>query len=60
MTVATQTDELLKQCEKLLREADTEVEWAKRTLTPVGKAKVNKRRNAINAACNALHRASRA
>ena len=60
MTIHMRCEEMLRECEKLLREADQDVEHAKRTYTAVGRAKSVKRRNAINAACNALHRATRA
>lgn len=54
MTVHMQVEELLRQAEKVLREADAEV--ASTRFNSVMK----RRRNAINAACNALHRATKA
>lgn len=46
-----QCEELLRQLEKVLREADEDVARAHT------KTRAKRRRNAINAACNALHRA---
>lgn len=50
-SIHMQCEELLRQAEKLLRDADAEV--ASTRFNVVKK----RRRNAINAACNALHRA---
>ena len=58
--IAQSVNELLRQLEKLLREADEDVERAKRVHTPKGRQRSVRRRNAINAACNALFRASKA
>jgi hypothetical protein len=46
----------LRQLEKLLREADTRLEAAGAREV----VKARRQRNAINAACNALHRAATA
>jgi hypothetical protein len=48
---------LLAQAERLLRRADNAVENA---VTPAVRQRRRKQRNAINAACNALHRATKA
>ncbi len=56
MTMNSRCRDALDTCEKMLRDADdalaNAVPGTKRTLT--------RRRNAINAACNALHRAVQA
>ncbi len=56
MSVHSRTEELLALAERLLRDADIEVNTSIRGTA----ATVKRRRNAINAACNALHRATRA
>lgn len=56
MSIHSQAEELLRQCEKLLREADEEVARSTKTKGST----MLRRRNAINAACNALYRATRA
>jgi len=56
MSMHTRCEELLRQAEKLLRDADEDI-----GLAPAGHfAARRRRRNAINAACNALHRAVKA
>ena len=56
MSIHSQCEDLLRQAEKLLREADDDVSTALHGV----KAIKRQRRNNINAACNALHRATRA
>jgi hypothetical protein len=47
----------LRSLEKLLRKAENDVEYA---VSGFERRQTIKKRNAINAACNALHRASKA
>lgn len=56
MSVHMRCEELLREAERLLRDADADV-----AASPRGhRATRTRRRNAINAACNALHRATKA
>ena len=52
-------EELLKEVEKLVRDADDHLAGGY-DLTPEERRRARRRRNAINAAANALHRATRA
>lgn len=56
MTTHMKCEELLRQAEKLLLQADNELGACKWD----GRQKLRKRRNALNSACNALHRATQA
>lgn len=59
MTIKSRAEELLKEAEKLVRDADDEVAGGY-DMEPWRRQQARRRRNAINAACNALHRAVRA
>lgn len=50
-------EEALTNLEKILRDADSAVTAAS---TPLVRKREKRRRNAINAACNALYRATKA
>jgi hypothetical protein len=56
MSLHVQCEELLKQAEKLLRQCDNNLATAMHGEKDTAK----RRRNAVNAACNALHRATKA
>jgi hypothetical protein len=58
MSMHNRCEEMLRQCEKLLRDAD--VDLGTGNTTREQKLTLHRRRNAINAACNALHRAVKA
>lgn len=55
MSIHARCEALSREAEKLLRDADDDVA----TATPTAKI-ARRRRNAINAACNALYRAMQA
>lgn len=59
MSVHMRCEEMLRQCEKLLRDADSQLADGG-DISPTMRAATKRRRNAINAACNALHRAIKA
>jgi len=54
MSVHVRCEELLREAEKVLHDAGEQVAGHARGK---GKATAKRRRNALNAACNALHRA---
>lgn len=59
MNIHDRTDKLLTQAEFLLRDADDELAGAY-DKTATERKVIRRRRNAINAACNALYRATKA
>ncbi len=57
--IGERCNELLDQLEKLVRDCDDKLAGGY-DLTPLQRQRERRRRNAVNAACNAMHRARRA